>query len=99
MRLVHDCLQEELRASPDMLSSLNAPVAGRPSSILDTQVYKNHPAVRAAAGDGKQPPLPVAVYVDGVRYQTQAAGRSDSVYGYWIVNLLTGARHLVASIR
>ena len=100
MQLVHDCLRDELRDSPDMLDVLNTPAAVRPAaSVLDTQVYMNHPAVRAATEEGKQPPVPIAIYVDGVRYQTQAAGRSDSVYGYWIVNLLTGARHMVASIR
>ncbi|CAK0878347.1 unnamed protein product, partial [Prorocentrum cordatum] len=42
--------------------------------------------------DGQLPPLPLAVYVDGVRYQSHAAGRSDAVTGWWVVNLLSGRR-------
>ena len=53
--------------------------------------YHSHPVVLAAA---PQPVLGVALYVDGVPFL-----KKDSVTGWWVVNLLTGKRHLCAILR
>ena len=58
-----------------------------------------HPQVARALAMGWHPPIPLAVYVDGVVYQQGASGRSDTVGGYWIINLVSGSRYLVAVAR
>ena len=76
---------------------------GSRTSILDLQCYNEHPAVIAAragreSGDdnARMDPVPIGLYLDGVTYQSSAAGRQDSVTGIWIINLLTETRFLMS---
>ena len=52
--------------------------------------YDSHPIVAEAT----RPVLPVALFVDALPYTNV-----DSLIGFWIVNLLTGCRHLVVALR
>eukprot|EP00973_Karenia_brevis_P051686 7179403-Karenia_brevis.AAC.1 len=61
--------------------------------------YQQHAVVREALAEGKGKPLPLAVYVDGVQYSSAIAGRSDTVCGVWLVNLVTQKRHLIAGMQ
>ena len=54
--------------------------------------YWNHPVVQNAAPD--ETVLPIAVYLDGLPYS-----QTDSVIGFWVVNLLDGARYLCGLLR
>jgi hypothetical protein len=53
--------------------------------------YKEHPVVVQNPGELV---LPIALYLDAVPYTL-----TDSVLGIWIINMLTGARHLFCVIR
>lgn len=83
----HEALAEELAADPDVLPRLQASVARRDWP----QSYTEHPVVREA------PPgsvLPLALYLDGVPFS-----KSDGFLAFWVYNLLTMQRHLVAVLR
>eukprot|EP00959_Pyramimonas_sp_CCMP1952_P332137 6954662-Pyramimonas_sp.AAC.1 len=66
---------------------------------MPAPVYADNPTVRQAYADGLQRPLPPAFYLDGVQYQAQAAGRADTVLGLWVINMLSGRRHLVSALK
>ena len=54
-------------------------------------VYKRHPVVLANPGELV---CPVALYIDAVPYS-----QTDSVIGWWLVNLVSGRRYLFALLR
>ena len=62
--------------------------------VMQTEGYNHNPLVVAARERGGPLPLPLAVYLDGVAFTSQLAGRSDTVIGVWIINLVTWKRHL-----
>eukprot|EP00969_Alexandrium_andersonii_P223897 9888512-Alexandrium_andersonii.AAC.1 len=47
---------------------------------------------------GNPLPPPLALYTAGVRYSSQIAGRAKSVTGFWLINLHSGSRHLLATL-
>eukprot|EP00959_Pyramimonas_sp_CCMP1952_P123033 2572019-Pyramimonas_sp.AAC.1 len=57
-------------------------------------VYQQNKVVRDNIRDGRRPPLPLALYTDGVAYTSAISGRADSITGFSIVNVLTQRRHL-----
>ena len=54
------------------------------------ETYYDHPLVQQS----DQPVLPVALYMDAVPYS-----QTDSVIGFWFVNLISGMRHLFLVMR
>ena len=76
-----------------------------PSMIEDAQtmslpqIYHDHPVVQDAARKKQPRPLPLAVFLDGVRFTSIVAGRSDSVLGLWVVNLVTKQRYWFGGLR
>lgn len=89
--LFHERLADELRETPGILKEV--------ANTRWPRCYEEHPLVLGARREGLPDPLPLAVYTDGVRYGSQIAGRSDSVWGVWVVNLVTHKRHLVTALR
>lgn len=87
----HEALAREVAADPGIQS--------RVQQHAWPAVYNSHALVRAAEAEGRQKPIPVSLYVDGVRYTAPLAGRSDSIVGFWLINMLTEKRHLFAVIR
>ena len=71
----------------------------REENASDTPTYIDHPLVQTARRQGLPKPIPLALYVDAVRYTAPLAGRSDSILGFWMVNLLTNKRHVLAVLR
>lgn len=61
--------------------------------------YYKHPVTQQALRDGRDPPLPLALYCDNVRYTSAIAGTADSLLGLWLVNVYTGKRHLIGTLR
>ena len=98
-KLVYESLEEELAANPGIMNTLAKDPHDRTTRVLDTPAYTEHPCVLKAAAEGSPLPLPLALFIDGVGYQQQAAGRSDSITGLWIVNWITGKRHLVCTLK
>ena len=79
-------LDAELRDTPGWAEELQTAInegAFPPS-------YDDHPVVVAST----RPVVPIALFVDGVPYS-----HVDSIIGFWIINMLTGRRHLVAAVR
>ena len=56
------------------------------------ECYFQHPLVQRAGGESLL--LPVALYIDGVAYS-----QVDTAIGFWFVNLISGARYLIAVLR
>ena len=94
---IYDRLGLELASNPggttDVLSS------PKPGTVMDTLAYQSHPHVESAKREGRPLPLPVAIYMDEVAYSSALAGRSDTVIGFSVINLLTNKRHPAAVIR
>ena len=82
-----EAIDSELQQNPGLLEQLDSiPVAEQNWC----RAYSAHPTVKSSS----QRPVPIALYLDGVSYST-----IDTVIGFWIVNLLSGARHLVTPLR
>lgn len=86
LRPPHELIEEEAKNTPGLRFKLREAVdAGRLPPA-----YTSHPVVAEAI----EPPLPVALYCDSVSYT-----RADSVVGVWVINLITGLRHMVGLLR
>ena len=84
----HDSIHAEVASNANILGQLH----GDGPDICRTVAYETHPHVAAARLNGDPRPLPLALYLDGVRFTPPQAGRSDSVLGIWVINLLTNIR-------
>eukprot|EP00959_Pyramimonas_sp_CCMP1952_P136128 2848193-Pyramimonas_sp.AAC.1 len=79
--------------------TLMADPGERKRCVWDTPAYREHPIVVTGVSNGRAQPLPLGIYLDGIRYLLQAAGRQDTVAGVWLINLISGKRHLLCSLR
>ena len=86
MRVPHEVVNAEATSDPTIGQRLYEAV----SSKTLPPTYFDHPLVLA----GRGPVLPLALYMDGVAYSM-----TDTVVGVWVVNVITGARHVVGLIR
>ena len=84
----HESIAAEVRAQPGILEQ-NDTTQWPPA-------YDKHPVVQRAARHGARKPLPLVIYLDGVRFTSVQAGRVDSILGVWCYNLVTKKRHLVS---
>ena len=87
----HEALTKEAMDNPSSIDAARA--AAWPPS------YETNPIVMSAVERGLPRPVPIAIYMDGVRYSAPLAGRSDSVVGMWMVNCFTNKRHLILTVR
>lgn len=94
MRVLWSSVEEELRSDPSIIAKLDNP-ATETGTVLDTPIYKAHPIVRSA----KRKPLPLSVYLDGVQFISQSAGRSEAVLGLWLENLISSRRHFICGLK
>lgn len=85
----HEQLAKEWRESPELDEKLAALTR---AGILPP-AYHEHPVVREAAAAGRNA-VPIAIYLDGVPHTL-----TDSVLGWWAVNLVSGRRHLFGLLR
>ena len=76
-RQVFDSIVSEVEASPDLQEALRHGELYDYDSIMSTPAYQEHPRVRECVRDQGTYPLPLALYVDGVRYTAATAGRND----------------------
>ena len=87
MALPHEVVEGEYEGHGDMPKLLaEAKASGKLPPCYDT-----HPIVTS---NPDTPVVPLSVYMDGVAYS-----EIDTVVGIWIINLLTGLRHLVGLVR
>ena len=76
-REVFRTVSDELNSSPDTQAVLADGPCDDPNSVLSVPCYREHPLVRQCVDDTGKWPLPLALYIDGVRYTPICAGRSD----------------------
>ena len=88
---IHEAIASEVRSNPGLVEASEETEWG--------EAYETHPLVVRARQQDLPPPLPVAIYVDAVRFSAAIAGRTDSVIGIWCFTLKTQKRHLLSSIR
>jgi len=85
----HELLAEEV--------SSNGAIPTLMQEMIDAgslpESYFTNPVVQRAEGSGARP-LPVGLYMDGVPYTL-----TDTVVAIWLINLVTGARHVAALVR
>lgn len=82
----HELLNEELQTNPSVRLRLREAIEGGELAPC----YWEHPVVKASNIDV----LPAGIYMDAVPYTN-----SDSVVAVWLINLITGARHVMAVLR
>ena len=81
----HETLAEELDADRGTVSKLHAAID---SGCLPAS-YHRHPVVAANSRV-----IPISLYTDAVPYT-----RTDSVVGFWAINMLSHKRHLIGLVR
>ena len=86
VRVAHEALNDEIVNDPSCSVRLRELVQERalPPS------YFSHPVV----SNSDTLVVPTALFVDGLPYS-----HTDSVIGFWMINLVTGSRHLLMAIR
>ena len=85
-------LHEVLEAEVAALGNLAAP-----SDCSDwSNTFRDHPH-RVRAGDARET-FPVAIYLDGIKYNRAIGPRADSLIGITAYHLRTDRRHLLAVI-
>ena len=94
MKVLWSSIEAEIKNDPTMLQRLDNPSLDQ-LNVVDTPLFKSNPTVTQAS----ERPIPVSVYMDGVQFIQQAAGRSESVTGWWLENNVTGRRHFIGSIK
>lgn len=85
--LGHEALADEMASD----SSLSVRLAEAKEADLLPPTYFTHPIVVNAGG---APVLPIALYCDAIPYS-----RTDSAIGFWLVNMVSGAHHLLVVMR
>ena len=85
LRMLLASLERELQDDKSIMGTLTAAKKPEPKieSVLDTPSYRCHPEVLKAQSENRAPPVPLAVYLGGVRFIAQAAGRQETVLGLW----------------
>ena len=83
----HEAIDEDVRGDNDLRGQLQYAVDNEQLP----KCYYMHPVVLSAFGELV---LPCAIFIDGLPYSL-----NDSVIGFWLVNLLTGCRYLLGTLR
>lgn len=83
---LHEALDASFKSQPGLLDQLDQAIAQKTLP----PAYFDHPIVKAS----RTWVFPVSIFLDGVPYS-----HTDSVTGVWLINELTGERHLVLALR
>eukprot|EP00959_Pyramimonas_sp_CCMP1952_P097027 2028168-Pyramimonas_sp.AAC.1 len=97
--LTYASVAKEFELSPNIGEILENGDYDNQNSPLNLPCYMENILTHKCAGETGKLPLPIAVYVDGVRFTALQAGRSDSILVATIVNLLSNKRHVVGVLR
>ena len=91
MNCLHEALAKEVHEDRSILEEVKCGQWPRQ--------YWRHPVVVRALERGLPLPLPLAIYLDGVRFTAPLVGRSDTILGLWGRNVITNKRHYLMSLR
>jgi hypothetical protein len=83
----HEALNEDVLADQSFVAGLQQAITNKSLP----QRYYEHPVVLQ---NPSKLVLPMAIFIDGLPYSL-----TDSVIGFWLVNLSTGARYFFAALR
>ena len=85
---MHEAMQEGIQNDKKLLPKLAELVENRELP----ECYFQHPVVQRHFGT--RPVIPYGIFTDGVPYSL-----TDSVCGFWLVNMVSGERHLCLTLR
>ena len=89
--LAFESIAEELRQHPELFQE---------SLARDwPPCFTEHEVTRRCTAQQRERLIPLAVYTDGVRYQSPTSSNCDSMTGVWLINAVSGKRHLVSTWR
>ena len=88
---LHEAIASEIREDPSIMDRVQEHEWPR--------LYWESPTVIDAQARGERLPLPIILYLDGVRFTAPLVGRSDSILGIWGFNAITQRRHYLFSLR
>eukprot|EP00959_Pyramimonas_sp_CCMP1952_P455631 9471855-Pyramimonas_sp.AAC.1 len=91
--LTYASVVKEVRLNQRVLDLLASGDPDNLNSPLNLPCYSENILTQSCEQETGRLPLPLAVYVDGVRFTALQAGRSDSILVATCVNLLTEKRH------
>jgi hypothetical protein len=77
-RQVFRTIHAEVTGRGDILQKLQDPDFDDVNCVLSVPAYRDHPLVKKNIEETGQYPLPLAVYIDGVRFTPIQAGRYDA---------------------
>ena len=77
-REVFRTIAKEVAEDDEIKQALKEGRTDDSDSVMSLPGYLEHPLVKDAIANGREWPLPLALYMDGVRYAGQAAGRNDA---------------------
>ena len=90
MMPLHEMVADDMAHNEDMIDRLDEAVAR--NELMPA--YYNHRIVREELEAGRDAPVPLALFVDGVPYSEH-----DSIIGFWVINMITGQRFLSVALR
>ena len=96
--LVFDSVAEEVRNSPSIQRLLEVGDKDG-NSAMATRRYLSHPDTETCLNETGRFPMPIAVYLDGVRYTPLGAGKTDNILQISIINMISNKRHLASVSR
>eukprot|EP00959_Pyramimonas_sp_CCMP1952_P189425 3962503-Pyramimonas_sp.AAC.1 len=97
-KLVYDSIAEEVDLSPSLQRALEFGDFSD-DSPMSTRCYGCHVHTDECLNATGKYPIPLAVYLDGVRYTPLGAGKTDNILQISVVNMLTKKRHLFSATR
>ena len=91
MNPIHEAIAREVSMQPSIVDEVQR--------TSWPQAYWDHVVVQRARARGSPLPLPIGIYLDGVRFSAPLAGRSEATLGIWVFNCITFRRHYVIGLR
>ena len=86
---LHEQIASDLEESPRLTFAVREWIASKDVP----PAYWEHPVVRSRTA-AEPPPVPIAIFIDAVPYSL-----TDSILGFWGLNLLNQQRYLFAAVR
>lgn len=78
-QMVWETMSAEVASSSSMQALMETGAEEDPSSVMSLPVYLQHPLVQRARESRESWPIPLGVYLDGVRFSPISAGRTNQM--------------------
>lgn len=78
-QMVWETMSAEISSSSSMQAMMETGAEDDPSSVMSLPVYLQHPLVQRARESREPWPIPLGLYLDGVRFSPISAGRTNQM--------------------